>query len=61
MVYHKEQLYAKVDIWNFRGDLDSNTLNLKQYVFDDRGFLSSILYTTAEGTPLRQEYLKSCR
>lgn len=56
MVYHQEQLYAKVDIGAL-GELLTVTRPTKQYVFDDRGFLSSILYLTAEGTPLRQEYL----
>lgn len=56
LVYLAGKLYAQVELGTL-GEINSVTLATKQYVFDDRGFLSSILYTTAEGALLRQDYL----
>ena len=55
-VYRKQKHYAYIDFGDL-GEILAVTLADKRYVFDDRGFLSSIMYFDEIGQPKRQEYL----
>lgn len=56
IVYYQNEVYATVEIGSL-GEILEVDFATKKYIFDDRGFLSSILYTELDGTQLRQDYL----
>lgn len=56
LVYLAGRLYARIELGTL-GEIIAVIQATKQYIFDDRGFLSSILYTEIDGTWLRQDYL----